>query len=86
MTSAAAEQSGQAGGVLFVMRSLGMNFGISLASMILAWQLPMLPGQPQATLGIPAQLLVQGAVASFLAFAALAGVAARLGFVRAEPS
>ena len=84
MASAAAGQSGQAGGVLFVMRSLGMSLGISLASVILAWQLPVLPGQPQATLGIPAQILVQGAVASFVVFAALAGVAALLCFVRVE--
>jgi EmrB/QacA subfamily drug resistance transporter len=84
MASAAAEQSGQAGGVLFVMRSLGMSLGISLASVILAWQLPAPPGRPQATLGIPARLLVQGAVASFIVFAVLAGVAALLCVVRAE--
>jgi len=84
MASAAAEQSGQAGGVLFVMRSLGMSLGISLASVIMAWQLPVLPGRPQATLGIPVQLLVQAAVASFIVLAALAGVAALLCFVRAE--
>jgi nitrate/nitrite transporter NarK len=79
MASAAAEESGQAGGVLFVMRSLGMSLGISLASVMLAWQIPVLPG-----LGIPAQFLVRGAVASFTAFAALAAVAALLCFVRAE--
>src|SRR3984885_1812155 len=84
MASAAAEQSGQAGGVLFVMRSLGMSLGISLASVILAWQFTVVPGRPQATLGIPAQILVQGAVASFVVFAALAGVAALLCFVRVE--
>ena len=84
MASAPAQQSGQAGGVLFVMRSLGMSFGISLASVILAWRLPAPPGRPQATLGIPAQLLVHGAVASFFVFAALAGVAALLCFIRAE--
>jgi EmrB/QacA subfamily drug resistance transporter len=84
MASAAAGQSGQAGGVLFVMRSLGMSLGISLASVILAWQLPMLPGRPHATVGIPADVLVRGAVASFIVFAALAGVAALLCFVRAE--
>jgi hypothetical protein len=67
------------------MRSLGMSLGISLASIILAWQFPLLPGRPQATLGIPAHLLVQGAVASFTVFAALAGVAALSCFVRAEP-
>jgi EmrB/QacA subfamily drug resistance transporter len=84
MASAAAGQSGQAGGVLFVMRSLGMSLGISLASVILAWRLPVLPGRPQATIGIPALLLVHGAVASFIVLAALAGVAALLCFVRAE--
>jgi hypothetical protein len=52
MARAAAEESGQVGGVLMV--------------------------------GIPAQVLVRGAVASFIAFAALAGVAALLCFVRAE--
>jgi len=86
MASAAAGQSGQAGGVLFVMRSLGMSLGISLASVILAWQFPALPSRTQATLGIPAHLLIRGAVASFTLFAALAGVAALLCFVRAEPN
>jgi EmrB/QacA subfamily drug resistance transporter len=85
MASAAAEKSGQAGGVLFVMRSLGMSLGISLASVMLSWQLPVLASRPHATLGVPAQLLVQGAVASFIAFGALAGIAALLCFVRAEP-
>jgi hypothetical protein len=66
------------------MRYLGMSLGISLASVMLAWQLPVLPGQPQATLGVPAQVLVRGAAASFIAFAALAGVAALLSFVRAD--
>ena len=84
MASASAEQSGQAGGVLFVMRSLGMSLGISLASVIMAWQLPVLPDRPQATLGVPVQLLIRGAVASFIVFAALAGVAALLCFVRTE--
>lgn len=82
MASAPAEQSGQAGGVLFVMRSLGMSLGISLASVILAWQRPVLPGVPQATIGVPADVLVRGAVASFITFAVLAGVAASLCLVR----
>jgi EmrB/QacA subfamily drug resistance transporter len=84
MASAATGQSGQAGGVLFVMRSLGMSLGISLASIILAWRFPMQPGRPQATIGIPAHVLVHGAVASFMVLAALAGLAALLCFVRAE--
>jgi EmrB/QacA subfamily drug resistance transporter len=84
MGSAAAKESGQAGGLLNVMRYLGMSLGISLASVMLAWQLPVLPGRPQATLGVPAQVLVRGAAASFIAFAALAGVAALLSFVRAD--
>ena len=70
--------------MLFVMRSLGMSLGISIASVILAWQLPVLPGRPQATVGIPPQVLVQGARASFITFAALAGIAALSCFLRAE--
>src|ERR1700733_4779488 len=84
MASAAAEQSGQAGGVLFVMRSLGMSLGISLASVILAWQFTVVPGRPQATIGIPAHVLVHGAVTNFIVLAAFAGFAALLCFVRAE--
>jgi MFS family permease len=78
MASAVAEESGQAGGVLFVMRSLGISLGISLASVILAWRIPVLPG-----LGL-AQVMVRGGVASFTAFAALAVVAALLCFARAR--
>jgi hypothetical protein len=66
------------------MRSLGMSLGISLASVILAWQLPVLPGRPQATLGVPAHVLIHGAVTSLIVLAALAGVAALSCFVRAE--
>jgi hypothetical protein len=84
MASAAAGQSGQAGGVLFVMRSLGMSLGISLASVIMSWQLPVLAGRPQATLGNSAQVPVQGAVTSFIVLAALAGIAALLCIMRAE--
>jgi MFS family permease len=84
MASAAAGQSGQAGGVLFVMRSLGMSLGISLASVLLAWQFPALPARPSATIGVPAPVLVHGAVAVFIVLAALAGIAALLCFVRAE--
>jgi hypothetical protein len=54
----------------------GMSLGISLASAMLAWQIP--------SFGVPAQVLVRGAVASFTAFAALAAIAALLCLVRAK--
>jgi hypothetical protein len=82
MGSATAAETGQAGGLLNVMRALGMSLGISLASVILGRQLPVVPGRPPTTVGIPAQELIRSAAATFIAFAVLAGVAAVLSLVR----
>ena len=84
MSAAATEETGQAGGLLNVMRSLGMSLGISLASVILARQLPVLTGRAQATLGSSVQDLLRAAAATFAVLAALAGVAALLSLIRAD--
>jgi EmrB/QacA subfamily drug resistance transporter len=82
MGSATAAETGQAGGLLNVMRALGMSFGISLASVILARRLPVVTGRPPTTVGIPAQEVIRGAIATFVAFGVLAGVAALLSLMR----
>ena len=84
MGSAPATETGQAGGLLNMMRTLGMSLGISIASVILARQLPVLTDRAGATLGVPAHDLIRAATAAFAAFAALAGVAALLSLVRAS--
>jgi hypothetical protein len=69
---------------LNVMRALGMSFGISLASVILARRLPVVPGRPPTTVGIPAHEVIRGAIAAFFAFGALAEVAALLSLLRTD--
>ena len=83
MGAAAAADTGEAGGLLNVMRSLGMSFGISLASVILSLQLPEVPGQP-LMMELPAADVGRGAAMSFLAFGALALLAALLSLVRSD--
>jgi MFS family permease len=80
MGRAAAEETGQAGGLLNTMRSFGMSFGISLATLILSSQLSEAAGGPLKEL--PAADIGHGAAMSFIAFAAMALVAAGLSLVR----
>jgi hypothetical protein len=76
MGIAPAEETGEAGGLLNMMRYLGMSFGISLASAILSSQLSTDASRPAATIELPAADVNHGAAASFIALAALAAVAA----------
>jgi EmrB/QacA subfamily drug resistance transporter len=75
--AAAAGETGQAAGMLQMMRTFGMSLGISLASLILSLQLREVAGQPSMT-EPPAVDVARGAATSFMAFAALALVAALL--------
>jgi EmrB/QacA subfamily drug resistance transporter len=84
MGIAPAEETGEAGGLLNMMRYLGMSFGISLASAILSSQLSTDASRPAATIELPAADVNHGAAASFIALAALAAVAALLSLVRAD--
>jgi EmrB/QacA subfamily drug resistance transporter len=83
MGSAPAADIGGAGGLLNVMRSLGMSFGISLASVILSWQLPEVSGQ-SLMVELPAADVARGAAISFLALGALGLLAALLSLVRSD--
>jgi hypothetical protein len=83
MGTAPAADTGEAGGLLNVMRSLGMSFGISLASVILSLQLSEVPGRP-LMMELPAPDVARGAAITFLAFGALALLAALLSLVRSD--
>jgi EmrB/QacA subfamily drug resistance transporter len=80
MGAAAAGETGQAGGLLQMMRTLGMSLGISLASVILSLQLREVPGRP-SMMELPAADVARGAALSFMAFGALALVAALFSLV-----
>jgi EmrB/QacA subfamily drug resistance transporter len=77
MGAAEAGETGQAAGLLQMMRTLGMSFGISLASLILSLQLHEVKGQPSMT-ELPAADVASGASTSFIAFAVLALIGALL--------
>ena len=77
MSAAAAGETGQAAGLLQMMRTFGMCLGISLASVILSLQLREVAGRPSTT-ELPAADVARGSAISFIAFAALALVAALL--------
>jgi hypothetical protein len=53
MASAPVEETGEAGGMLNLSRSLGTTVGIALASTVLSWQLRMLTGESGHTLHVP---------------------------------
>jgi hypothetical protein len=77
MGAAVAGETGQAGGLLQMFRTYGMSLGISLASVILSLQLHEASGRP-SMMELPAADVARGAAMSFMAFAALALVAALL--------
>jgi MFS family permease len=84
MGIAPAEETGEAGGLLNMMRYLGMSFGISLASAILSSQLSTDASRPAVAIELPAAEVNHGAAASFIALAALAAVAALLSLARTD--
>jgi hypothetical protein len=54
MAAAPAQLTGEAGGLLNVMRSLGISVGIAAASALLSWRLAVLTGSGYNTLHAPA--------------------------------
>ena len=82
MTSAPQHLSGEAGSLLNVMRSLGMSIGIATAATILSWQLQVLTGNGDTTVGVPEADLLAAARAVVLFLAGLCIAAACLSLVR----
>jgi EmrB/QacA subfamily drug resistance transporter len=83
MGTAAAGETGQVGGLLQMFRTFGMSFGISLASVILSLQVGEATRR-SLMMDLPAADVARGAAMSFIAFAALALVAAGLSLVRGD--
>jgi hypothetical protein len=80
MGAAAAGETGQAGGLLQMFRTFGMSFGISLASVMLSFQVGEATRR-SLMMELPAADVARGAAMSFVAFAALALAAAGLSLV-----
>src|SRR6516164_9564246 len=79
MASAPQGETGEAGGLLNLMRSLGTSTGIAAAAAFLSWQLAALPGH--GTLHAPRADLIAAShavIAVFAVFALIAGAASLL--------
>jgi hypothetical protein len=85
MSAAPRERSGEAGGLLNLMRVLGTSIGVAGASAVLSWRLAALTGIGDRTLAAREEAVL-GAVSDGLlllvAFAAIAGLTSAL---RAPP-
>jgi hypothetical protein len=82
MAAAPASLTGEAGGLLNVMRSCGISVGVAAASSLLAWRLAVLTGSGHNTLHAGARdlLAASGDVIVLLgAFAAVAGAISLVG-------
>jgi len=81
MASAPSNRTGEAGGLLNLLRVLGSAIGIATASTALSWRLKVLTGTGEKTLGVPTQNVL-AAVSDVLwilvAFTIVAGAAALL--------
>ena len=81
MASAPGNRTGQAGGLLNLLRVLGTAFGIAIASTALSWRLKVLTGTGEKTLGVPTQKVlaaVGDVLWVLLAFTIVAAAAALL--------
>src|SRR5207245_8181963 len=76
IAAAPASLAGEAGGLLNVMRSLGVSVGVAAASSLLAWRLAVLTGSGHNTLHANAQQLLSAGrdvIVLLGSFAAIAG-------------
>jgi len=80
MAAASAEETGEAGGVLNVVRSFGTSVGIAMAAAVLSWQLALLTGRSGDTLHAPQHDLLAAAhvVIDFLCGCAMLAACASL--------
>jgi EmrB/QacA subfamily drug resistance transporter len=85
MGAAPAELTGEAGGLLNVMRSLGTSVGIAASSALLSWRLATLTGSGQNTLGVSRDHLLAAGRDVILLLVAFAVVAGAVSLLRSSP-
>ena len=82
MAAAPVHVTGGAGGLMNVVRSIGMSIGIAAASALLSWRLDTLNGRPISTLAVTPGALLDGSrsvVLLLIGFASAAGLISLLG-------
>jgi len=83
MALAPARLTGEAGGLLNVMRSLGISMGIAAAASLLSWRLAALTGTGPSTLHAHAHQLVSAGGDVVLLLGGFSAMAAAISLVRA---
>jgi hypothetical protein len=83
MALAPARLTGEAGGLLNVMRSLGISMGIAAAASLLSWRLAALTGAGPSTLHANAHQLVAAGSDVVLLLGGFSALAAAISLVRA---
>ena len=77
MGAAPTRLTGEAGGLMNVVRAIGMSMGVSAASALLSWQLEALTGRAVNTVGAAADVFLdsgRGVILLLIGFATLAGL------------
>jgi EmrB/QacA subfamily drug resistance transporter len=85
LRAAPASHSGQAGGLLNLMRIFGTSLGVACASAVLSWRLDALAGTGDNTMGAPDQALLQAVGNGLLVLIAFAAVATVASLLRGPP-
>jgi MFS family permease len=86
MATAPAHLTGEAGGLLIVMRSLGISVGIAASSALLSWRLAELTGSGHNTLHAQAHHLLSAGGDVILLLGGFAAVAGAISLVRVAPT
>ena len=84
MAAAPAQFTGEAGGLMNVVRCCGMSIGVAAASTLLSWRIEVLTGQIGNTIGIP-DALASASRDVVLLVAGFAGAAAAISFAPTHP-
>jgi MFS family permease len=84
MAAASAQLTGEAGGLLNVMRSLGISVGIAAASALLSWRLEISTGSGHNTLHAPALDLSSAGRDVVLLLGSFAVIAGATSLVRTQ--
>jgi EmrB/QacA subfamily drug resistance transporter len=86
MAAAPASLTGEAGGLLNVMRSLGISIGVAAASSLLAWRLAVATGSGHNTMHAGARDLLSAGRDVIVLLAAFTAVAGAISLVRISPT
>jgi hypothetical protein len=85
MAAAPASLTGEAGGLLNVMRSLGISIGVAAASSLLAWRLAVATGSGHNTMHAEARDLLAAGGDVIVLLAAFIAVGGAISLVRTSP-